>query len=130
VPLELTYCQRTVRSDEVVAFTDPEAAGLGDDPAYERFGFGSYVGGRVVVDDEVFGSLCFLDPERRDRPFDESERLFVELLADWLGRGIERRIAREEREAAIERFERTLERIDDAFFALDSDWRFTYVNEK
>ena len=130
IPLELTYCQRTVRSDDVVAFTDPEAAGLEGDPAYERFGFGSYVGGSVVVDDRVFGSLCFLDPERRDRPFDESERLFVELLAGWLGRAIERRIAREEREAAVERFEDTLERIDDAFFALDEEWRFTYVNEK
>lgn len=130
VPLELTYCQQTVRSDDVVAFTDPEAAGLGDDPAYQRFGFGSYVGGRVVVDDAVFGSLCFLDPERRDSPFDESERLFVELLADWLGRAIEREIAREEREAAIDRFEETLERVDDAFFALDEEWRFTYVNER
>ena len=130
LPLELTYCRRTVQSDDVVAFTDPEAAGLGDDPAYDAFGFGSYVGGRVVVDGETFGTLCFLDPERRDRPFDEAERLFVELLADWLGRAIERRIAREEREAAVERFEETLERIDDAFFALDDDWRFTYVNEK
>ena len=130
IPLELTYCQRTVRSDDVVAFTDPEAAGLEGDPAYEEFGFGSYLGGRVVVDGEVFGTLCFLDPERRDRPFDESERLFVELLADWLGRAIERRAVREEREAAVERFEDTLERIDDAFFALDEEWRFTYVNEK
>ncbi|GAA0546953.1 PAS domain-containing protein [Halorubrum ejinorense] len=129
MPLELTYCQQTVRGDDVVAFTDPEAAGLGDDPAYEQFGFGSYVGGRVVVDEEVFGSLCFLDPERRERPFDESEQLFVELLADWLGRAIERQIAREEREAAVERVEETLERIDDGFFALDDEWRFTYVNE-
>ncbi|TKX75616.1 PAS domain S-box protein [Halorubrum sp. GN11_10-6_MGM] len=130
VPLELTYCQRTVRSDDVFAFTDPEAAGLKGDPAYEEFGFGSYVGGRVVVNGETYGTLCFLDPERRDRPFDESERLFVELLAGWLGRAIERRVAREEREAAVARFEDTLERIDDAFFALDEEWRFTYVNEK
>ena len=118
------------RGDNVFAFTDPEAAGLEGDPAYEQFGFGSYIGGRVVVDDEVFGSLCFLDPERRDRPFDESEETFVELLAAWLGRAIERQIAREEREAAVKRFEDTLERIDDAFFAVDADWRFTYVNGK
>ena len=156
VPLELTYCRRTIRGnrnggsdergdthvdtgtddagrvdrDDVFAFTDPEAAGLDGDPAYEQFGFGSYVGGRVVVNDEVFGTLCFLDPERRDRPFDESEQTFVELLAAWLGRAIERQLAREEQAAAVKRFEDTLERIDDAFFALDSDWRFTYVNGK
>ncbi|WP_423996359.1 PAS domain-containing protein [Halorubrum trapanicum] len=175
VPLELTYCRRTVGGraagrgtdgepvgqetdgepvgqetdgepiergadgddgdrkrngrPDVFAFTDPEAAGMVGDPAYEQFGFGSYVGGRVVVDEEVFGTICFLDPESRDRPFDAAEELFVELLAEWLGRAIERRLAFEEREAAVERYEETLERIDDAFFALDDEWRFTYVNE-
>ncbi|VTT87228.1 diguanylate cyclase/phosphodiesterase (GGDEF & EAL domains) with PAS/PAC sensor(s) [Halorubrum sp. DM2] len=159
VPLELTYCRETVRGavpggdaddrdgereprsgsdrsgtaaerDGVFSVTDPEAAGLADHPAYERFGVGSYVGGRVLVDEEVFGTICFLDPESRDRPFDASEELFVELLAEWLGRAIERRLAGEQREAAVERFEETLDRIDDGFFALDAEWRFTYVNER
>ena len=157
LPLEDTYCRRTVGADgsagngstgdesggnetasegadgaggSVVAFTDPAAAGWEGDPAHELFGLGSYIGGRIVVDDEVVGSLCFVDETSRDRPFTAQERLFVELLADWLGRAIERRIAREEREAAVERLEDTLERIDDAFFALDDDWRFTYVNGK
>ena len=148
IPLELTYCQRTVRGGEggskdrsegdggadggapgVVAITDPEAAGLADAPAYERFGFGSYVGGRVVVDGDVYGTLCFLDLEARDRPFDESERLFVELLAEWLGGAIEREVASEERAASVDRFEETLDRVDDGFFALDDEFRFTYVNE-
>jgi len=147
VPLELTYCHRTVRGGAdagserseggetaggtpgVVAITDPEAAGLGDHPSYERFGVGSYVGGRVVVDGEVYGTLCFLDLDSRDRSFDESERLFVELLAEWLGGAIEREVASEERAAAVDRFEETLDRVDDGFFALDDEFRFTYVNE-
>jgi PAS domain S-box-containing protein len=167
LPLEDTYCRRTVGADgpaadgsagdgpsgngsagdgpagdetagegadgaggSVVAFTDPAAAGWEGDPAHELFGLGSYIGGRIVVDDEVVGSLCFVDETSRDRPFSSAERLFVELLADWLGRAFERRAAREDREAAVERLEDTLERIDDAFFALDDDWRFTYVNGK
>ncbi|MEZ3163654.1 PAS domain-containing protein [Halorubrum sp. RMP-47] len=144
VPLELTYCRRTVgrgpdgRPDDegagntdggVLAITDPEAAGLAGDPAYERSGVGSYVGGRVVVDGEVYGTLCFLDVDPRDRPFDESERLFVELLAEWLGGALEREVASEERAAAVDRFEETLDRIDDGFFALDDEFRFTYVND-
>ena len=143
MPLENTYCRRTVGTGEpgsggnaagddggVVAFTDPTEAGWEGDPAHELFGLGSYIGGRIVADDEVVGTLCFVDEASRDRPFTHRERLFVELLADWLGRAFERRAAREEREAAVERLEDTLERIDDAFFALDDGWRFTYVNEK
>jgi len=144
VPLELTYCRRTVgrgpdgcpddavagsTDGGVLAITDPEAAGLAGDPAYERSGVGSYVGGRVVVDGEVYGTLCFLDVDSRDRPFDESERLFVELLAEWLGGALEREVASEERAAAVDRFEETLDRIDDGFFALDDEFRFTYVND-
>lgn len=41
-------------------------------------------------------------------------------LVAWL----ERAVGRDD-----ERFERTLERVDDAVFALDDDWRFTYLNE-
>ncbi len=150
MPLEDTYCRRTVggvgddagKAGEdpgsdgtdadggVVAFTDPAEAGWEGDPTHELFGLGSYIGGRIVADGEVVGTLCFVDESNRSRPFTPRERLFVELLADWLGRAFERRAAREEREAAVDRLEDTLERIDDAFFALDDEWRFTYVNEK
>jgi len=114
----------------VVSFTDPVEAGWDSDPAHELFGLGSYVGGRVVVDGEVFGTLCFVDEESRERPFTEAELLFVELLADWLGRAIERQEDRERREEAVRELEHTLSRIDDGFFALDTEWRFTYVNDR
>jgi len=150
LPLERTYCRRTVGTDggsdaaasgeelaatgventdsDIVSFTDPIEAGWDGDPAHELFGFGSYIGGRVVVDGEVFGSLCFVDREQRSQPFTEIEQLFVELLTEWLGRAFERRGAREQREAAVKQLEATIERIDDAFFALDEEWQFTYVN--
>jgi PAS domain-containing protein len=38
--------------------------------------------------------------------------------------------ARAEAEAARQQVSNTLERISDAFGALDRDWRYTYVNEK
>ncbi|WP_232745052.1 PAS domain-containing protein [Halorubrum aethiopicum] len=130
LPLETTYCRRTVEDGGVTAFSDADEAGLEDDPAHELFGLETYIGGRVVVNGEVLGTLCFADERPRDRPFDDDERLFVELLAEWLGQEFERRRAREDREAATERLENTLERIDDAFFAVDDEWRFTYVNGK
>ena len=130
IPLATTYCRRTVEDDGLVAFTDPEAAGWDDDPAVELFGFETYIGGRVVAGDDVVGTFCFADEERRDRSFTDTERLFVELLADWLGNELDRQRALEERAETTERLENTLERIGDGFFALDDDWRFTYVNER
>src|SRR5205085_10298678 len=38
--------------------------------------------------------------------------------------------ARAEAEAAHRQIESTLERVSDAFVALDTDWRYTYVNQQ
>ena len=130
VGLETTYCRRTIEDGGTTAFTNPEEDGWSDDPAYELFGLETYIGGRVVAEGEILGTLCFADEETRDRQFTDDERLFVELLAEWLGQEFERQQARDRREAATTRLESTLERIDDAFFALNDDWKFTYVNEK
>ncbi|MEM4781494.1 MAG: PAS domain S-box protein, partial [Halalkalicoccus sp.] len=54
------------------------------------------------------------------------ERYFTGVIRDVT----DRKRRRAELEATHERLEDTLSRIGDAFFAVDTDWRFTYVNEK
>ena len=129
IPLETTYCRRTVEDGGVLAFTHGSEEGWDGDPAHEQFGLETYIGGRVIAGDDVVGTLCFADERKRSTEFSDDERLFVELLADWLGNELDRRRARTERAETTERLENTLERIDDGFFALDDEWRFTYVNE-
>jgi len=74
VPLETTYCRRTIEDGGTTAFTDPERDGWADDPAYELFGLETYIGGRVVVEEEVLGTLCFADEDTRERQFTENTR--------------------------------------------------------
>lgn len=83
-PVSKTYCRRTVETTDVREIPDTVEAGWGDDPAYELFEAESYIGARITVDGEVYGTLCFLDEEPRDRPFTEREREFVELTRRWL----------------------------------------------
>ncbi len=101
-----TYCRRTVDRDSPLALSDAPAQGFGDDPAYERHGFDCYLGARIRVDDEVYGTVCFVSRAARSEPFEEDERAFVELIARLLGREIEQR-----------RHERTLERRESALAA-------------
>jgi PAS domain S-box-containing protein len=65
-------------------------------------------------------------------PDDDPVEVAVTLSPATLG-GRERVVATvrdvTERRERRERFERTLERVDDAFFAVDEDWTFTYLNE-
>jgi len=129
--LEETYCRRIVGqgSEPPVAIRDAEAAGMASDPAYERFGLGCYLGAEIVVNGELYGTLCFADEDPRREPFSESEQTLIDHMAQWLRQELQQRAYVRELEETQERQRRVFSRIDDAFFALDSEWRVQYVNE-
>ncbi|PSP37459.1 hypothetical protein BRC71_10830 [Halobacteriales archaeon QH_7_65_31] len=116
-----SHCGETLEADGVVTLEETARYGPG---------LRSYVGGTVVVDGEPFGTLCFAGEEPRSKPFDETEHEFVELLLRWASYELERKETQRKRAEANETVERVLDRIDDGFFGLDSDWEFTYLNEQ
>lgn len=84
-------------------------------------------------DGRVIGGLgiTFIEPHR----FSEDERSFLLALAHQCGQALERaRLyeaemqARREAEQSREQVTRILESITDAFYGLNRDWEFTYVN--
>ncbi|WP_435073132.1 sensor histidine kinase [Halorubrum sp. HHNYT27] len=84
-PLSKAYCRRTIDLDGALTVQHARVEGWEDDAAYEEFGLEAYIGAKVVVNREVYGTFCFADTEARDRPFSENEETFVELLAQWVG---------------------------------------------
>ncbi|MFC6757475.1 PAS domain S-box protein [Halomicroarcula sp. GCM10025894] len=123
--LENTYCRRIVDRQDSYGITDAAAEGLSDDPAYRMSGIACYLGGKVVVGGELYGTLCFADDEPRTEPFSESEQTFTRLLAEWTSREIERR----QREADLEQYESVIEAVDDGIYALDETGHFELVND-
>jgi PAS domain S-box-containing protein len=101
-PKAESYCRKTIQQDGVLDINDATAEGWSDDPAYERFGLGCYIGGTVVVDGEQYGTLCYADSESRDHSLGDTERAFVELLVQWISY-----------ELASEAFETKLQQIND-----------------
>ncbi|WP_323674431.1 PAS domain S-box protein [Halorubellus sp. PRR65] len=129
-PLPESYCQYTAATDDgFLPLADAEAE-LPDSAPHNRFGLGCYVGGTVELDGERYGSLCFAGDTARTDSFDDADRTFVEFTVELCEHELERRRHRNDLEATRERYERLVERIDDAFFALDDDWTFTYVNQR
>ncbi|MFC7186640.1 sensor histidine kinase [Halorubrum yunnanense] len=94
-PLSKAYCKRTVDLDGALTVQHARVEGWEDDAAYEEFGLEAYIGAKVVVNREVYGTFCFADTEARDRPFSEGEETFVELLAQWVGYELFRKQATE-----------------------------------
>ncbi|WP_313686776.1 sensor histidine kinase [Halobellus marinus] len=67
----------------MLAIADAVDAGWETDPAYELFGLGSYIGGKVSVEGDLYGTLCFASTDPRGRPFTEAEQTLVRLISRW-----------------------------------------------
>jgi diguanylate cyclase (GGDEF)-like protein/PAS domain S-box-containing protein len=89
-PLEESYCRKTIKAEDLVAWENALDQGWAGDPAYERFGLACYVGAKVTVNGELYGTICFADNRPRPHSFNAGERTFVKLLAQWIGREFER----------------------------------------
>jgi PAS domain S-box-containing protein len=89
-PLSEAYCRRTIEAAGLLGVRNAPAEGWEGDPAYERFQLNCYIGGKVLVNGELYGTVCFADSEARDRTFTEFEESLVELLVQWFAYELER----------------------------------------
>jgi signal transduction histidine kinase len=105
-PLSEAYCRKTLETDGLLAVVDAVEDGWEGDPAYERFGLGCYLGGKVVLGDGVDRTLCFAGPDPREEPFSDTERSVIELLTEWVASELERRQSAQRLERKNDRLER------------------------
>lgn len=120
-PLSEAYCRKTIEQEGLLGVQNAPAEGWTEDPAYERFQLNCYLGGKIIVDDELYGTVCFASSDVRDREFSPSERAFVELLVQWLGYELEREQYEEELRTVNEELESVLETSPLAIVELDED---------
>ncbi|NKE37997.1 PAS domain S-box protein [Natronococcus sp. JC468] len=119
-PLSETYCRQTVEAAEPLVVTDAPAQGWADDPAYERWGFDTYVGCEIPAGDGT-RTVCFADGNPRSEPLTPAERGFVELAAQWLSYELERRHYRDELEELVDELEDSNERLEQFAYAASHD---------
>ena len=115
-PVSESYCRKTIEQEGLLAVHNAQVEGWADDPAYERFEVGAYIGAKVVVDGELYGTFCFAAPEPRADVFTERERTFVELMTQWASYELEQR-------RAARRLEHKNERLDSFASVLSHDLR-------
>lgn len=85
-----TYCRRTIAEESILAIHDAKSQGWEDHPAYEFHNLEYYLGAKIIVDENLFGTVCFVDREAKESPITEHQKTFIELIAQWLGHEFER----------------------------------------
>ena len=88
--LSKTWCRHVIAARELLSFADVEGTAYADDVARDATGLSCYIGAPVVVDNELYGTLCFSGASPRETEFTETERGFVRLLAQWVSYELER----------------------------------------
>ncbi|MFB6254063.1 MAG: sensor histidine kinase, partial [Halobacteriaceae archaeon] len=102
-PLSQSYCRKTIEKDDVVAIPDAPAAGWEEDPAYELFDLGCYIGSKITVDGDLYGTVFFATDAPREKPFTDVEKTFIRLMSRLVSYELERDKARRELEEQNER---------------------------
>ncbi|RLM88940.1 response regulator [Halobellus sp. Atlit-38R] len=104
-PLSKAYCRKTIETDDLLAVADAAGEGWESDPAYDVFELGSYIGGKVLVDGELYGTLCFASTDPRGEPFTDAERTLIRLMSKWASYELEHAQVTSELERQNERLE-------------------------
>lgn len=89
--LSKMYCEQTISSDDILSIFNAPEDGWADHPSSQEWGINCYVGGKIEVDDDLYGTLCFVNPDPRDDPFTHEEKAFVDLMTRWVSHVLERR---------------------------------------
>lgn len=80
-----TYCHLLMQQAGVLAIHHMGTSSFKEELCYQQLGLESYLAIRLKVDGQSFGTLNFSDPQARTQPFDDTDHMFLGLLAHWLG---------------------------------------------
>ncbi|WP_053068009.1 diguanylate cyclase domain-containing protein [Vogesella sp. EB] len=95
LPLDLTYCERTLQNGQLLCLPDVLETALADSACYREFRFRAYIGIPLLVQGRIFGTLAFCASAPR-APFSSADTEFVQHLARWTAVVVERKLAADE----------------------------------
>lgn len=104
-PLSDAYCRKTLEQENALTVQHAALEGWENDAAYKEFGLESYIGAKVIVNGDVYGTFCFAGEEPRDQPFSDQEETFVELMTEWVSYKLFQQRATKEIEQQRDRLE-------------------------
>jgi PAS domain S-box-containing protein len=95
--LSKAYCKKTIKEDAPVFLESADQVKdvLGPEP-YETFGLSCYLGGKLRINGELYGTVCFADQtDRPDKPYTKNEQAKLDAIIQWITSQMERKQAME-----------------------------------
>ncbi len=93
--LRETYCDITVKKNEVLSIDDMGKSEYKAHACYGKFHLESYIGVPVMVGGQLYGTLNFSSPDPHNPRFNGSDEGFVRLLGKWVSAAVEHELLSE-----------------------------------
>jgi len=122
-PIRKAYCRKTIERTEPMVIQNAEEEGWASDPAFDHFGLSCYLGGKLEINNEIVGTVCFADTFARDTEFTDQERTILELIIDWIQRTMESRRQQTQFRTLVENVPGVVYRCD-----YDQDWTMRFMS--
>lgn len=103
-PPQHTYCQETVRRNELLALEHAGATRWRQHLAYTTSGVETYFGVPVQCTNQSYGTLCFTSFAPRAVPFTSGDQEFLRLMAQWISAELTRQATAESLSESEARF--------------------------
>jgi PAS domain S-box-containing protein len=103
VELNRTFCSETIQSQEPFYLEAAAQSQWKEHSAYTVSGIQSYLGVRILVDDQVYGTLSFYSLSVLKIPLKNSDIQLLKLMAKWIGNELERQHSKAALEREIQR---------------------------
>ncbi len=128
VSLAETYCRCVIVREDALALEDAPEQGWDATPAYEAFQLSTYLGAKIVVKGDLYGTLCFVDRASRQTSFTESDAAAVALLVQAVEQTLERRQHETHLQQASARIEALFEEAPNMIAFHDTDGQLLLPN--
>ncbi|MEM7400728.1 MAG: PAS domain S-box protein [Pseudomonadota bacterium] len=95
--LGITYCKLTIESRNAMGFAHAKKTEIINHPAYDALQLEAYLGAPVYLDGKPYGTLNFTSIEPRTEEFTDSEKQFVQMMAEWISNKLQSQFAEQRR---------------------------------
>ncbi len=127
-PFKRTFCEVVYRHQEVLTIDHSAESPYASHPCYLDLQMESFIGTQIIVEDEPYGTLNFTSPQPRRIPFNESDKVYIELMGKWVAKMMELDLQQKRLIQQNEELSSVNEQLDSFVYTVSHDLKLPAIN--
>ncbi len=123
-----TFCEVVYREQKVLTIDHAANSKYASHPCYVDMQLESYIGTQIVVGDKPYGTLNFTSPQARRIPFNESDKVYIELMGKWVSKMMELDLQQKRLIDQNEELSNVNDQLDSFVYTVSHDLKLPAIN--